>query len=112
MANPSRVAGYFRVSQAREGMSAPELDEDEIRRYCRYRQVDLAEVFCDIDYSGFRGAKPRPRLEELKARKHEFSLIVVPKLSRFGRSLCSSEPQSGILSHPSAKVHSARRGLN
>jgi DNA invertase Pin-like site-specific DNA recombinase len=87
MTNPSRVAGYFRVSQAREGMSAPELYEDEIRRYRRYRQVDLIEVFSDIDYSGYRDAKPRPRLEELKVRKHEFSLIVVPKLSRFGRSV-------------------------
>jgi hypothetical protein len=29
MGSHRRVAGYFRVSQAREGMSAPELYEDE-----------------------------------------------------------------------------------
>jgi len=29
------VAGYFRVSQARDGMKAPEMYQDEIEGYCR-----------------------------------------------------------------------------
>jgi DNA invertase Pin-like site-specific DNA recombinase len=82
-----RVAGYLRVSQARDGMRAPEIYRDEIERYCRYRELQLGEVFSDIDYSGYRGAKARPALEELKARRHEFSSVVVPKLARFGRSV-------------------------
>lgn len=68
-------------------MKAPEMYEDEIARYCRYKKVELAEVFADIDYSGYRGAKPRPALEELKSRRAEFSAVVIPKLSRFGRSM-------------------------
>lgn len=83
----SQVAGYYRVSQARDDMKAPEMYEDEIRRYCDYRNLELAEVFCDIDYSGYRGSKPRPALEDLKTRRYEFSAIVIPKLSRFGRSV-------------------------
>ena len=31
------VAGYFRLSQARDEMSAPRLYREEIERYCRYR---------------------------------------------------------------------------
>lgn len=75
------VAGYFRVSQARDGMKAPELYRDEIDRYCAYKRLELAEVFSDIDRSGFRGAKARPALEELTRRRLEFSAIIVPKLA-------------------------------
>ena len=81
------VAGYFRVSQARDGMKAPEMYQDEIERYCRYKDVRLGRVFSDIDFSGYRGAKPRPALEDLKARRVEFDAVVIPKLARFGRSV-------------------------
>jgi DNA invertase Pin-like site-specific DNA recombinase len=81
------VAGYFRISQARDDMRAPELYRDEIMTYCRHRRLDLTEIFSDIDFSAFRGAGPRPALEELKGRRREFSAVVVPKLSRFGRSV-------------------------
>jgi DNA invertase Pin-like site-specific DNA recombinase len=85
--NELSAAGYFRVSQARDDMKAPELYRDEIERYCTYRRLKLAQVFSDIDRSGFRGAKARPALEELKRRSLEFSTIIVPKLARFGRSI-------------------------
>ena len=81
------VAGYFRVSQARDGMKAPQLYEDEIRRYCSYRKLEVAQIFSDIDYSAYRNSENRPALNELLRRRHEFSAVVVPKLSRFGRSL-------------------------
>ncbi len=68
-------------------MKAPEIYRDEINRYCAYRRLRLAEVFSDIDRSGFRGAKARPALEELTRRRLEFSAIIVPKLARFGRSV-------------------------
>lgn len=81
------VAGYYRISVARDDMKAPELYEDEIRRYCSYRELPLGEIFSDIDYSGYRNSEKRPALNELVRRRHEFSGVVVPKLSRFGRSL-------------------------
>lgn len=81
------VAGYFRVSQARDGMHAPELYEDEINRYCSYKNVNLGRLYSDIDYSAFRGAKPRPSLERLVEDRHSYSAVIVPKLSRFGRSM-------------------------
>jgi hypothetical protein len=30
------VAGYFRVSQARDGMHSPAIYRDEIERHCRH----------------------------------------------------------------------------
>lgn len=81
------VAGYFRVSVAREGMVAPEIYEGEIARYCAFKQLAWAENFSDIDRSGWKGSRTRPGLNALVARRHEFSAVIVPKLSRFGRSL-------------------------
>ncbi len=85
--NDRPVAGYYRVSQARDGMHAPELYETEIRRYCTYKNLTLARTYSDIDYSAFRGAKQRPSLTELVEARHDYSAVVIPKLSRFGRSM-------------------------
>lgn len=49
------VAGYYRVSQARDGMHAPELYEEEISRYCSFRNLTLAETFSDIDLDSVFG---------------------------------------------------------
>lgn len=68
-------------------MKAPELYSDEITRYCGYRNLVLKETFSDIDYSGYNNSDKRPALNELVRRRHEFSAVIVPKLSRFGRSL-------------------------
>ena len=65
----------------------PEIYEDEIRRFCGYKKLSLARLYSDIDYSAFRGAKPRPSLEQLVADRSNYSAIIVPKLSRFGRSM-------------------------
>lgn len=81
------VAGYFRVSLARDNMHAPELYEDEINRYCGYKKVAPGRMYSDIDYSAFRGAKSRPSLEQLIADRQDYSAVIVPKLSRFGRSM-------------------------
>ncbi len=81
------VAGYYRVSLARDNMKAPELYEDEIERYCSYKNLNLARIYSDVDFSAFRGAKPRPSLEELVADRAGYSQIIIPKLSRFGRSM-------------------------
>lgn len=81
------VAGYFRVSQARDGMHAPDLYEGEIARYCSFKGLQLKEVFSDIDFSGYKDSEKRPALADLVARRAEFSAVIIPKLSRFGRSL-------------------------
>lgn len=81
------VAGYYRVSVARDDMKAPELYEEEITRYCAYRGVTLGAMYKDIDASGYRGSRPRQGLEDLKLHHLNYSAVIVPKLARFGRSV-------------------------
>ena len=54
------VAGYFRISQARDDMRAPELYRDEIEGYCSYRKLNLAKIFSDIDSAPFGVRGPDP----------------------------------------------------
>lgn len=84
---PKPVAGYYRVSVARDDMKAPELYEEEITRYCAYKGVTLGAMYKDIDASGYRGSRPRPGLEDLKLNHLNYSAVIVPKLARFGRSV-------------------------
>jgi DNA invertase Pin-like site-specific DNA recombinase len=82
-----RVAGYYRVSLARDNMHAPELYEQEITRYCDYKALKPVKLYRDIDFSAFRGARKRPSLEQLVAEREKYGAVIVPKLSRFGRSM-------------------------
>lgn len=81
------VAGYFRISQAHADMIGPEVYRGEIERYCEYKGLALERMYADIDRSGFRNSPPRPELELLKERRLTYSAVIVPKLSRFGRSV-------------------------
>jgi DNA invertase Pin-like site-specific DNA recombinase len=81
------VAGYFRISRARDGMHAPDIYCEQIKRYCDYRTLDLSEIYSDIDSSGYRNSEKRPALRRLVEERCRYSAIVIPKLSRFGRSL-------------------------
>jgi DNA invertase Pin-like site-specific DNA recombinase len=81
------VAGYFRVSRARDDMKAPELYRTAIESYCTYKGLELEEVFSDIDISGRRGGLPRPGLDAPVTARKRFAAVIVPKLSRFGRSM-------------------------
>jgi DNA invertase Pin-like site-specific DNA recombinase len=81
------VAGYYRVSVARDGMQAPQIYEEQIRSYCRYKNLQLARIYKDIDMSGWRDSPRRPGLEKLKVDRTTYTTIVVPKLARFGRSV-------------------------
>jgi DNA invertase Pin-like site-specific DNA recombinase len=57
----NKVAGYFRVSRARDGMHAPDIYREQIQRYCTYRSLNLSETYSDIDFSGYRNSEKRPR---------------------------------------------------
>lgn len=83
------VAGYFRISQARDEMIAPDLYEKKIRDYCKYKNLRLHEpIFQDVGVSGRAEARHlRKGLDALIERRFEFAAVVTPRLNRFGRSL-------------------------
>ena len=78
------VAGYYRVSRARDEMRAPELYAEQITSYCSYRKLTLAKIYSDIDASGYNQARNnRPALSALIEARHNYTAGVVPTLSRF-----------------------------
>jgi len=81
------AAGYFRVSKHRDGSRASDVYRAQIQRYCEYRDLELSAIYSDIDYSGYHHSERRPGLLQLCEDRHHFSTVVVPKLSRLGRSL-------------------------
>jgi hypothetical protein len=50
MGSDQVVAGYYRVSVARDEMRSPKLYEEEIERYSSYRNLTLGRLYSDIDY--------------------------------------------------------------
>lgn len=85
----ARAAGYLRVSKAREEMQADAIYREQITRYAKAHDLRLVETFEDIGWSGRRGSRTRPRFEAMlaSAEMGAFDLLIVPKLSRFGRSV-------------------------
>jgi DNA invertase Pin-like site-specific DNA recombinase len=83
-----RAVGYIRVSMARDEMHAPEMYAQQVRDYAKRTKLRVGRVFGDIDMSGRRGSRTRPEFEAMlaSAAAGEFDVLIVPKLSRFGRS--------------------------
>jgi site-specific DNA recombinase len=78
------AAGYLRVSTAREGMSAPDIYRAEIKQYADAYDYRVT-YYEDIDYTGRTQA--RPGFQRMLDERRKFELIIVPKLSRFGRNM-------------------------
>jgi hypothetical protein len=55
-----RVFGYIRVSKERDDMISPEIQRDEIERYCTQKGWDVTEWFEDLDFTGRVGREKRP----------------------------------------------------
>lgn len=83
----SVVAGHFRFSRTRDGMHAREIYGHEIEPYCHYRRLELTKTYTYIDHSGCKEPPKRPGLRQLLEERDRYSATVVPKLSRFKRSM-------------------------
>jgi len=75
-----------RVSKENEesGIS-PDVQIEKIKERCSKEGWPLVEVFRDIDFSG--RTTNRPAYQEMMGRLNEFDVVLVYKLSRFGRRL-------------------------
>ena len=86
LTQPTRAAGYVRVSterQATEGLSLGE-QERRLRAYAEARGWELVELYTDAGISGKRD--DRPALRRLLAQLDRFDTLIIPKLDRLGRS--------------------------
>jgi len=82
----ARIAIYARVSTSHHDQK-PEIQTNELKRYCLARGWQNFEEFVDHGYSG--GSDNRPALKRLLslARSREVDVIIVTKLDRLFRSL-------------------------
>ena len=83
------AAGYVRVSspgQATEQKTSPENQESEIRKYAKNNDLRIVEIYKDLGVSG--KTSERPQLQQLlqDAESKRFEVVVVHRLSRFGRN--------------------------
>jgi DNA invertase Pin-like site-specific DNA recombinase len=80
-----RAAIYARVS-THNGQN-PEMQLEEVRRFCRARGWEIAGEFVDAGISGSK--ERRPALDKLLAlcRRREVDAVVVYRYDRFARSL-------------------------
>jgi site-specific DNA recombinase len=70
-------------------MKADAIYRDMIGRHAKAHGLRLVTTYEDLGWSGRKGSKRRPRFEEMlvAAEDERFDVLIVPKLSRFGRSM-------------------------
>lgn len=83
-----RAFAYIRVSKERDDMISPDIQRDEIERYCEQKGWQVAEWFQDIDLSGRAwDRKKRKALDEMLSRAlaGECEAVVFYRIDRLSR---------------------------
>lgn len=79
-----RTALYLRVSTEHQ---KPHLQDDGMRRYASYADLEIVERYLDIAVSGRKEGRPKLQALMRAARNHEFDCVLVWKFDRFARSV-------------------------
>lgn len=83
---PPRAVAYIRVSQEREDMISPELQETAIRDHCLRSGYELGEIITDLDLSGRFWKRRQVERAIGMIESGEAQVIVVWKMSRVARN--------------------------
>jgi len=102
------VYAYVRVSTERQSLEA---QLGAIEEYCRERGIELAKVFRDEAISGARNPLERPGFKELWRVLREGDVLIVPELSRLGRSLKDIVLLASELKDRGVKLVSIKEGI-
>ena len=80
-----KAIGYARVSTKDQSL---DVQIDQIKRYCDYRNIDLARIYTD-KATGANTDRPefQEMLTDIETNAHGADVIIVWKLDRIGRSL-------------------------
>jgi DNA invertase Pin-like site-specific DNA recombinase len=83
-----KAAAYLRVStagQAKEGESLS-TQRSQIEEHCKRNNLELVEIYADEGLSGKKADRPELNRLLADAALKKFDLVIVTKLTRFGRS--------------------------
>ena len=80
-----RVALYARCSTKDKGQN-PDTQLIPLREFARHRQLEIAEEYVDLGWSGAK--ERRPQLDRLMAdaKRKKFDVVLVARFDRFARS--------------------------
>jgi DNA invertase Pin-like site-specific DNA recombinase len=80
-----KAIGYARVSTQDQKL---DIQIDQIKRYCEYRNIDLARLYAD-KASGANTDRPefQSLIADIETNVHGAEVVIVWKLDRLGRSL-------------------------
>jgi site-specific DNA recombinase len=111
-----KVDGYIRVSKVggRMGPSfiSPQLQQEEIEAWARFKGAELAEIHIDLDESGSKLNRPGIEKAITRIEAGETEGIVVAKLDRFARSLIGALETIKRLDRAGAIFISVAEGLD
>ena len=85
--SPVRAAQYIRMSTEHQRYS-PENQSDVIRRYAEMLDIEIVRTYSDLGRSGLTMSKRsglRTLLDDVDKRRHDFSVLLVYDVSRWGR---------------------------
>ncbi len=109
-----KAAGYVRVSTADQVTNSQSLQmqEEKIKQYCTLRDWIHIKTYVEPGISG--STMERPALLALlqAAKRHEFEVVIVNDLSRFGRNLLHLKQNTELLKELKIKFVSVREGVD
>lgn len=105
--NKQKVLAYLRVSTTEQGST--EKFEADVLRYANSRELGPVE-FVSETVSGMTGWRSR-KLAELVAKVNPGDVLIVPELSRLGRSLSNVLDCLNTLTDKGAKVYSVKENF-
>ena len=94
---PGRAAGYLRVSNMEDDKESPDDYKRQIQQACDRADLELVEVFEDLDVSGGVPPRDRPEFGRYWERRKEFDALVIPNLTRFSRDTADATAMTKVL---------------
>ena len=106
---PARAVLYGRVSAVMgrgDDLTSPELQERVVRDYCERRGYDPVAWLCDLDLSGTQWSRRQVEHAVRMVEAGEAEVIVVPRWSRFTRSLRDYVVQTARIEAAGGRIES------
>jgi len=111
-----KAAGYIRVStpsQTEEGKESLNVQRESIKEFARQQGYELTHIYEDAGISGGSVKDRHALLQSLyDAKQGKFQVLVIYRLSRFGRNARELLQNQEELNEAGIKLHSVKEGID